>query len=79
MHPKYNEMTFQEPEETTYNSGEYLLHSGSCTFGFRFASVQTVLEFEEWLSDGVGERDAGGVDEGDFADAPALLVLENLS
>jgi len=39
LHPRYNEMTFRKYEETAYDSGEYLLHYGSCTFGFRFASI----------------------------------------
>lgn len=59
-------------KRNTYNARKDLFESLGCTGCFGFTPIEAVFEFEEWLADRVGERDAGRVDKGNGADTPAL-------
>lgn len=56
----------------THDAGKDLLESVGCTGRFGFTPVETVSEFKEGLANGVGEGHAGGVNERDRTDTPAL-------
>ena len=59
-------------EGETHDARKDLFESVGCTGRFGFTAVEAVFEFKEGLTDGVGEGDAGRVNERDRADAPTL-------
>ena len=56
-----------------YDSRVYLLHFGSCVFGFELASAKKSSNSKR-VVEGSWEYDAGGVDEHDGAESRCLTV-----
>lgn len=62
--------------QPTHHTRKYPPQPRGRTLRLWLPAVHTVFELEQGLADRVREGDAAGVDEGDGADAPALVVSD---
>lgn len=62
----------------THHAWEYLLEFVGSALRFRLPAIETVLKVKQWLTDRIGVRHFGRVDEGDVSNSPTLQAVNTI-